>query len=93
MMKSIEPIELHELVCNIMRQVKDKKEEEFDWILSVARLYDEGFPSLDHVHDETDRSFPCHHYDIVERSGTIPGECATTDAPSVVGTKGIGISS
>lgn len=70
-----------------MLQVKDKREEEFDWILSVARLYDEGFPSLDHVHDGTDRVSPSPRCDKSSTGETTLGECAKSDAPSVVGTR------
>ena len=62
----------------------NETEVEFDWILSVARLYDEGFPSIPHVHYETD-SIPQSPYDgISEKCDTTPEECAANDTPSWV---------
>lgn len=72
-----------------MSQVKEKKEEEFDYYLSVANLYDEGFPSVPHEHCETDSVSPSHHYGITEKSDTTPEECVPKNAPSVVGSKEI----
>lgn len=65
-------------------EVKDKKEEEFDYYLSLARIFDEGWPSIDHVHDETSSIPRPHGDDISEKCDPTPEECATSDAPSRV---------
>ena len=72
-----------------MLQVKEKTEEEFDYYLAIANLYDEGFPSIPHVHCEADSTSPSHHYGITEKSDTTPEECVPKNAPFVVRSKEI----
>ena len=38
------------------------EEVEYDWIFALAKLYDEGFPDIPHVHEEHPQSsLPCRN--------------------------------
>lgn len=56
----------------------DTEEMEFDYYLSLAKLFDEGYPSIPHVHASIPAP-PTHG--ISEKRDPTPEECATTDAP------------
>lgn len=60
----------------------DVNEMEFDYYLCLARLFDEGFPSLSHDHEEVSSIPPSPTYGISEKRDPTPEECATDDAPS-----------
>ena len=59
----------------------DTEEMEFDYYLSLAKLFDEGYPSIPHVHC-ANASIPAPPtHGICEKRDPTPEECATTDAP------------
>lgn len=69
-------------MCYIMHDVNLDVENEYDYYLCLAKIFDEGYPSLVHVHSETSSSLPSPTDDISEKRDTTPEECATKDAPS-----------
>ena len=72
-------------MCYIMINVNhDMVDTETEVCLALAKLYDEGFPSIPHVHSETSSVPPIPTDDISEICDSTPEECATNDAPSWV---------
>ena len=59
----------------------DTEEMEFDYYLSLAKLFDEGYPSIPHVHYASASIPASPTHGISEKRDTTPEECATTDAP------------
>lgn len=62
----------------------NETEVEFDYYLAIARIFDEGFPLIPHVHSEISSTLLSPRDDISEKCDTTPEECATNDAPSWV---------
>ena len=69
-------------MCYIMSEVNhDMEEREFDYYLSLARIFDEGYPSIAHA-PISSVSIPEPPTDgISEKCESTPEECATSDAP------------
>ena len=69
-------------MCNMSNLVNpDMVEMEFDYYLSLAKLFDEGYPSIPHapISNASDLRPPTDG--ISEKCDPTPKECATTDAP------------
>ena len=56
-------------------------EEEFDYYLTLAKILDEGYPSIPHVHSSNASSPRPPTHDIPEKHDPTPEECATKYAP------------
>jgi hypothetical protein len=59
----------------------DMEEKEYDYYLCLAKIFDEGYPSLSHAHSSTFSTPPCLTDGISEKRDTTPKECAIEDAP------------
>jgi hypothetical protein len=59
----------------------DMVDTETEVCLALAKLYDEGFPSIPHAHPETSLIHPSLTYGISEKCDSTPKECAASDAP------------
>jgi hypothetical protein len=57
------------------------KDVEVETCLALAGLYDEGFPSIPHVHEPIDSPLESPSYGIPQERDPTPEECATNDAP------------
>ena len=69
-------------MCYIMINVNhDMVDTETEVCLALAKLYDEGFPSIPHVHSEPSSGPPSLTYGISEKCDSTPKECAASDAP------------
>ena len=69
-------------MCYIMFDVNpDMEEKEYDYYLCLAKIFDEGYPSIPHAHSGISSSLPSPTYGISEKRETTPEECATKDAP------------
>ena len=76
-------------MCYMHIEVKGKREEEYDYYLSLARLYDEGFPLIPHAHCENVLVSPAPHYDISEQCDNTPEGHAKNSVPLWVKNKSL----
>lgn len=69
-------------MCYIMTKVNpDMEEMEYDFYLTLAKIFDEGYPSIPHA-PISNASIPVRPaYGKYEKSDPTPEECATDDAP------------
>ena len=56
-------------------------EEEYDYYLMLAKILDEGYPSISHEHSSIVSSHRSPTHGISEEDDSTPKECATNDAP------------
>lgn len=56
-------------------------EEEYDWNLMLAKILDEGYPSIPHEHFSIASSPRTPTYDIPKKHDPTPEECAIKNAP------------
>lgn len=69
-------------MCNMSTNVNhDMEEMEYDYYLTLAKIFDEGYPSIPHAPCANASTPPPPTHGICEKSDTTPKECAVSDAP------------